>query len=75
MTGIIDIQDYMEHEDGSATIIFECNDEAKKALINEGLLSLIEKAIDKHNEEYALTSQDKEQLEFDFEKGESKDED
>lgn len=63
MVGIIDIQDYTEHEDGSATIVFECNDEAKKALINEGLISLLEKAIDKHHEEYELM------------KGESKDED
>ena len=63
MVGIIDIQDYTEHEDGSATIVFECNDEAKKALISEGLLSLLEKAVDKHNEEY------------NWMEGESKDED
>ena len=69
MTGIIDIQEYVEHEDGSATIVFECNDEAKKALINEGLLSLIEKAIDKHNEEYQWMKDKEEQLESDFEKG------
>jgi hypothetical protein len=63
MTGKIDIKDYIEHEDGSATIVFECNDEARQALISEGLLSLIEKAVDKHNEEYNWTA------------GENKDED
>jgi len=72
MTGIIDVQEVIEHEDGSATIVFDCNDEAKKALINEGLLSLLEKAIDKHNEEYQWMENDKDQLEFDFEKGEEK---
>ena len=52
MTGMIDIKDVVEHEDGSATVVFECNDEAKKALISEGLLSLLEKAISKHHPEY-----------------------
>ena len=63
MVGKIDIQKVVEHEDGSATIVFECDDEAKKALINEGFISLIEKAVDRHNEEYNWTE------------GESKDED
>jgi ribosome biogenesis SPOUT family RNA methylase Rps3 len=52
MVGKIDIKDFIEHEDGSATVVFECDDEANKALISEGLLSLIEKAVDKHNDEY-----------------------
>jgi hypothetical protein len=63
VVGKIDIQKVVEHEDGSATIVFECDDEAKKALINEGFISLIEKAIDRYNEEYNWTE------------GESKDED
>jgi len=63
MTGMIDIKEVVEHEDGSATVVFECNDEARQALISEGLLSLLEKAVDKHNEEYNWTE------------GESKDED
>ena len=54
MVGKIEIKDYIEHEDGSATIMFECDDAAKKALISEGLLSLVEKAIDKHDGEYDL---------------------
>lgn len=52
MVGKIDIKEVIEHEDGSATVVFECDDEAKQALISEGLLSLLEKAVDKHNEEY-----------------------
>lgn len=52
MVGKIEVQKVTEHEDGSATVIFECDDEANKALISEGLLSLIEKAVDKHNDEY-----------------------
>jgi len=63
MAGKIDIKEYVEHKDGSATVVFDCDDEAKSALISEGLLSLIEKAIDKHNETY------------DWKKGEQKDED
>jgi ribosome biogenesis SPOUT family RNA methylase Rps3 len=55
MTGKIVIQQVTEHEDGSATVVFDCDDEAKQALISEGLLSLIEKAINKHNEEYNWT--------------------
>ena len=53
MAGIISIETVEEHEDGSATVVFECDDEAKKALINEGLISLLEKAVDKHNDEYS----------------------
>ena len=52
MTGIIDIKDVVDHPDGSATIIFECDEEAKKALINEGLISLLEKAVSEHHPEY-----------------------
>jgi len=50
MLGKIDIQEVMEHEDGSATIVFDCDDEATKALISEGFISLIEKAMDRHKE-------------------------
>jgi len=52
MTGMIDIKEVVEHEDGSATVTFECDDEAKIALMNEGFISLIEKAISKHHPEY-----------------------
>jgi len=50
--GMIKVEKVEEHEDGSATVVFECDDEAKQALINEGLISMIEKAVDKHNDEY-----------------------
>ena len=52
MIGMIKVEKVEEQEDGSATVVFECDDEAKQALINEGLISLIEKAVDKHNYEY-----------------------
>ena len=32
MVGKIDIQKVVEHEDGSATVTFECDDEAKTSL-------------------------------------------
>jgi hypothetical protein len=53
MVGHITVEKIEEHEDGSATVVFECDDEAKKALINEGLISLLEKAVDKHKDEYS----------------------
>jgi hypothetical protein len=43
MVGHITVEKIEEHEDGSATVVFECDDEAKKALINEGLISLLER--------------------------------
>lgn len=52
MIGKIDIKDYVEHKDGSATVTFECDNEAKTALINEGLISLLEKAVSEHHPEY-----------------------
>jgi hypothetical protein len=47
MTGHITVEKVEEHEDGSATVVFECDDEAKKQLINEGLISLLEKSVRK----------------------------
>lgn len=43
--GQITVECIEEHEDGSATVVFECDDEAKKELINEGLISLLKKAV------------------------------
>jgi hypothetical protein len=60
MKSIIDVQEVQEHEDGSATVVFDCNEEARKLLINEGLLSLLTKAVDKHNEEYEWNTEGKE---------------
>jgi len=44
--GKITVESIEEHEDGSATVVFECDDDAKKQLINEGLISLLTKAVD-----------------------------
>ena len=52
MVGKIEVLKVVEHENGSATVVFDCDDESRKALINEGLLSLLTKAVDKHDEEY-----------------------
>lgn len=52
MVGEINVETVEEHEDGSATVVFECDDEAKKQLINEGLISLLEKAVSERHPEY-----------------------
>ena len=44
--GKITVESIEEHEDGSATVVFECDDDAKKQLINEGLISLLTKDVD-----------------------------
>lgn len=45
MVGHITVEKIEEHEDGSATVVFECDDEAKKKLIEEGLISLLKKSV------------------------------
>ena len=52
MVGKIVIEELIEHEDGSATITFECDEDARQALISEGILSLLTKAVDEHNKDY-----------------------
>ena len=52
MVGEINVETVEEHEDGSVTVVFECDDEAKKRLINEGLISLLEKAVSERWPEY-----------------------
>jgi len=47
MVGHITVEKVEEHEDGSATVVFECDDAARKQLINEGLISLLEKSVSK----------------------------
>jgi hypothetical protein len=51
VTAKIEIQKVVEHDDGSATVIFDCDEEARDALISIGLISLIEKAVTEHKEE------------------------
>jgi len=55
MTGKIKIEEYTEHEDGSATVVFNCDYVAREMLVSEGLQSLIEKAVSDHNHEYDYT--------------------
>tara|TARA_E500000318_G_scaffold51054_1_gene47782 strand:+ start:58 stop:261 length:204 start_codon:yes stop_codon:yes gene_type:complete len=63
MVGMIDIQDYIEHEDGSATITFDCDVKTRELLTGLGLVSLLEKAV---NKEDGYDVADPNQLEFDF---------
>ena len=63
MVGMIDIQDYIEHEDGSATITFDCDVKTRELLTGLGLASLLEKAV---NKEDGYDVADPNQLEFDF---------
>ena len=44
--GKLTVECIEEHEDGSATVVFECDDDTRKQLINEGLISLLKKAVD-----------------------------
>lgn len=53
--GMIKVTKLEENEDGSANLEVETSPEATRMLIEEGLLSLLEKAIDKENKEYALS--------------------
>ena len=47
--GDLRITGYEEHEDGSATMYMECSFYTKNALIEAGLLSILEKAIGKED--------------------------
>jgi hypothetical protein len=48
MVGKIDVKDVVDHPDGSSTVVFEFDEAAKTALINEGLASLLDKAVRAH---------------------------
>lgn len=52
--GKIEVTGFTEHEDGSATIEFEADKTAKEMLIGEGLIALIEKAVDQEQTEYEI---------------------
>jgi hypothetical protein len=56
----IQVEKVTEHEDGSATVVFDCNEQARQTLINEGLISLLEKAVSQQNPEYDWTTHKKE---------------
>ena len=53
--GMIKVTKLEENEDGSANLEIETDPEATRMLVEEGLLSLLEKAIDKKNKQYALS--------------------
>ena len=51
---LITVSELKENEDGSATCTIDTSPEATRFLIEMGLLSLLEKAIDKDNTEYTI---------------------
>ena len=44
-TGTIEVKDYVEHEDGSATLVVDTDTEATRLLVEVGLRRLLEMAI------------------------------
>jgi len=48
----IEILNIVENKDGSLTIDFACDEETQKFFIGQGLLRVIEHAIEKYEEEY-----------------------
>ena len=50
--GTIEVTDYVEHEDGSATLVVDTSPDATRLLVEVGLRRLLEMAVDKDNEEY-----------------------
>jgi hypothetical protein len=63
MAGMIDIKDVVEHEDGSATVTFDCDVKTRELLTGLGLVSLLEKAV---NKEDGYDVADPDQLELDL---------
>lgn len=51
---LIGVSDMVEHEDGSATFKIDTTPEATRLLVEIGLVSLLEKAIDENNKDYSL---------------------
>ena len=60
--GTIDVKDYVEHEDGSATLVVDTSPDATRLLVEVGLRRLLEMAVDKENEEYGFAPETKEDL-------------
>ena len=61
-SGTIEVKDYVEHEDGSATLVVDTDTEATRLLVEIGLTRLLEMAIDKENKDYEFKSETKEDL-------------
>jgi len=51
---LIVVRDMVEHEDGSATMKIDTTPEATRLLVEMGLVSLLEKAVDEENDKYSL---------------------
>jgi len=56
--GTIEVTDYVEHEDGSATLVVDTSPDATRLLVEVGLRRLLEMAVDKENEEYKFEDRD-----------------
>ena len=52
--GLIEVKRLEEKEDGSANLEIETSPEATRLLVEIGLTSLLEKALDKENEDYSI---------------------
>lgn len=55
---LITVKDLVEHEDGSATMVVDTTPEATRLLVEEGLLSLLEKVADESNTKYSFRERD-----------------
>lgn len=51
---LITVNEIKENEDGSATAVIDTSPEGTRFLVEMGLVSLLEKAIDKENTEYTI---------------------
>ena len=51
---LIGVSNIVEHENGSATFQIDTTPEATRLLVEIGLTSLLEKALDKENEDYSI---------------------
>jgi len=52
--GMIQVKRLEENEDGSANLEIETTPEATRLLVEIGIISLLEKALDKENEDYSI---------------------
>ena len=57
-TGTIEVTDYVEHGDGSATLVVDTDPDATRLLVSVGLRRLLEMAVDKDNDEYKFEDHD-----------------
>jgi len=51
---LITVTELKENEDGSATAVIDTSVEGTRFLVEMGLISLLEKAIDKDNTDYTI---------------------